>query len=238
MLDIEQYPQCRLADVSKVFTSAGFLRVHQSDGDRGQTSIFILCPGTYVPGQMEVSIVEANGFMKGYAVMPEKGLNIVYLTSILNTAVSWAILTDGQLEKRAPITLKRLGNVLVRLLPAREQTAVAYLQYLLMEIRRQKNVDRDNPYLNFWEAKYEETRNAIALELVMPQVFKEYEISLLESWLRQIGKCSAEHPDIGWDEMHEWLGKELLSPQNEVTGNLNKLRVVMREVVEKTVQNL
>lgn len=237
MLDIEQYPQCRLADVSNLYTSAGFLRVHSSDGDRGQTSTFILCPGSYVPGQMEVSIVEANGFVNGYAVMPEKGLNIVYLTSILNTAVSWAIMTDGQLEKRTPITLKRLGNVLVRLLPAREQTAVAYLQYLLMEIRRQKDVGSDNPYLNFWEAKYEETRNAIALELVMPQVFKEYEISLLEPWLRQIGKCSAEHPDIGWDEMHEWLGKELLSPQNEVTGNLNKLRVVMREVVEKTVQN-
>lgn len=238
MLDIEQYPQCRLADVSKVFTSAGFLRVHRFGADHEQTVTFILCPGSYVPGQMEVSIVESNGFMRGYAVLPEKGLNIVYLTSILNTAVSWAIMTDGQLEKRAPITLKRLGNVLVRLLPAREQTAVAYLQYLLMEVRRQKDAGSDNPYLNFWEAKYEETRNAIALELVMPQVFKEYEIFLLESWLRQIGKCSAEHPDIGWDKMHEWLGKELLSPQNEVTGNLNKLRVVMREVVEKTIQNL
>ncbi len=237
MLDINQYPIHKLADVSKLFTSAGFSRMRRSSADHEQTVTFILCPSTYVLGQMDVCVVEANGFMKGYAVLPEKGLNIIYLACILNSAVSWAIMTDGQLEKRTPITLKRLGSVLLRLLPAREQSAIAYLQYLLMEIRRQKDAGSDNPYLNFWETKYAEIRNAIALELIIPQVFNDYEIALLEPWLRQIGKCSAEHSEIGWDEMHEWVGKELLAPQNEVIGNINKLRVVMNEIIEKTAQN-
>lgn len=234
MIDIAQYPQYRLADVSKVFTSAGFLRVWRSGADHEKDATFILCPGTYVPGQMEVSVVEASGFLNGYAVMPDKSVNIIYLTSILNTAVSWAVMTDGQLEKRTPIALKRLSNVLVRVLPAREQSGVAYLHYLLMELRRQKREGNNNPYLDYWLAKYGDIRNAIALELALPQVFKEYEIAVLEPWLAQIGKCSAEHPGLGWDAIHEWLGKEILSPQNEVTGNLNKLRVVMREVIAKS----
>lgn len=236
MIDIAKYPQYRLADVSKVFTSAGFLRVWRSDANHEKDATFILCPGTYVPGQMEVSVVEANGFVNGYAVMPEAGVNIIYIASILNTAVSWAVMTDGQLEKRTPIALKRLSNVLVRVLPAREQTGVAYLHYLQMELRRQRSEGSDNPYLDYWLAKYADVRNAIALELTLPQVFKEYEIAVLEPWLAQIGKCSAEHPGLGWDAIHEWLGKEILSPQNEVTGNLNKLRVVMRDVIAKASQ--
>lgn len=236
VVDINKYPLRTLSDVSKIFTSAGFLREFSEGIDRDVMHTFILCPDTYIPEEMKVDLVEANGIEKGYAVFPENGVNIVYLMSILNSAVSWAVMTDGKLEERSKILLKNLKNVLVRVLPAREQQSVAYLQYLLMEMKRQKKEGSNNSYLDYWTAKYHEAMNAIALELVMPQVYGEYEIDVLGSWMRLIGKCSAENPGTDWMQLHEIIGKELLAPQNEVTGNLNKLRVVMREVIERKVK--
>lgn len=232
-VDIDKYPLRTLADVSKIYTSASFLRVFREGMDRNVMHTFILCPDIFDPEKMTADLVEANGFEKGYAVFPESGVNIVYLTSILNSAVSWAVMTDGKLEERTKILLKNMKNVLVRVLPAREQQSVAYLQYLLIEMKRQKKEGNNNPYLDYWASKYHEAMNAIALELVMPQVYGEYEIDVLGSWLRLIGKCSAENPDTDWMHLHKIIGKELLAPQNEVTGNLNKLRVVMRDVIER-----
>lgn len=233
LLDIEKYPQKLLADVSEIYTSAGFLRYQREGGTLDQMRTLLLCPDTYVPEKMEVDLVEANGIMKGYAILPRIGVNIVYLASILNSAVSWAVMTSGKLEKRTPITLKRLSTVLIRVLPSHEQQAVAYLHFLIMDIRKQKREGSTNPYLNYWESVYTELQNAIGLELALPQVFKEYEIEMLTSWAALIGKCSIEHPDFELTSWQDVIGNELLSPQNIVTGNLNKLRVVMREVVNK-----
>lgn len=236
VVDIDKYPLRTLTDVSKIFTAAGLLRAFREELDRDIMHTFILCPDIYVPEKMTADLVEANCIEKGYAVIPERGVNIVYLTSILNSAVSWAVMTDGKLDERTKILLKNLKNVLVRVLPAREQQSVAYLHYLIMELKRQKNAGSKNPYMDYWISKYHEAMNAIAFELVMPQVYGEYEIDVLGAWLRLIGKCSAENPDTDWMHLHEVIGKELLAPQNEVTGNLNKLRVVMRDVIERQVK--
>lgn len=240
LIDIEKYPQKLLADVSHIYTSAGFLRIQYQEGTPDKMRTFLLCPDTYHPEKMAVEAVEANGFSRGFAVMPiaGAGVNIIYLASILNTAVSWAVMTGGKLNKRASITAKRLATVLIRVLPSNEQKAVAYLQYLQMNIRKQKREGSIKPYLNYWESVYSELQNAVALEMALPKVFKEYEIEVLASWCALIGKCSAEHHDMDLIALQEVLGKELLAPQNNVTGNLNKLRVVMREVtqqVEETV---
>ena len=236
IVDINKYPLKTLTDVSKIFTSTGFLRVFREGLDRNIMHTFILCPDTYVPEKMTANLVEANVFEKGFAVFPDNGVNIVYLTCILNSAVSWAVMTDGKLEGRTKILLKNMKKVLVRMLPTRDQQSVAYLQYLLMEMKRQKKEGSDNPYLDYWAGKYHEAMNAIALELVVPQVYGEYEIDVLGPWLRLIGKCSSDNPGTDWMQLHEIIGKELLTPQNEVMGNLNKLHVVMREVLERQVK--
>lgn len=232
-IDIKKYSQMQLANISKIYSPLSFLREQRASDNPDRMRTVILCPETYMPGKMEVNLIEANGLTRGYAVIPESGLNIVYLTSILNTAVSWAFMTEGNLEKRSSITIKKLGNVLIRILPAREQQAVAYLHYLIMDINNQKKAGDNNPYLNYWFSVYEQLRNAIALELVMPKVFEDYEIELLESWCSLIGKCSTEYPDFIFKNWQVYLGNELLLPQNVVTGNMNKLRVVMNSVVEQ-----
>lgn len=237
-IDIEKYSQVLLSDVGKIYSPIGFLREQREKGDLNAIRTFLFCPDTYIPGQMEVSLVEANGIMKGYAVIPNSSLNIVYLASILNTAVSWAVMTDGKLEKRTSITMKRLGNVLVRILPPREQQAVAYLHYLFIDIGKQKKEGNKDPYLNYWASVYEQLRDAIALELVLPKVFQEYEIKMLESWCSLIGQCLIKYPEFEWIRWQDYLGKELLAPQNIVTGNMNKLRVVMNNVVEQVKEKL
>lgn len=238
LIDIEKYSQVRLADVCKIFTSTSFLRVQNSETNSKKPQTFILCPNIYTPDKMKVGLIEANGFTKGFAVIPESCVNIVYLTSILNSAVSWATMTDGKLYERTSITLKRLSNVLVRLLPEKEQRAVAYLYYLLMDISEQKKEGSTNPYLDFWTSIYKEVQNAIALELMMPRAFKEYEIEMLTSWLALIGKCSYENQCIDMRHLQEILGKELLAPQNIVTGNMNKLRVVMKTIKEQATRKI
>lgn len=233
IIDIEQYSLETLAHVSKVYSSAGFYRVFGVDADHEDMHTFIRCPDTYVPDKMEVDLVEANAFAKSYAIFPNNNLNIVYLASILNAAVSWAVMTDGKLEKRTPITMTRLGNVLIRLIPEAEQKAVAYLHYLLQTLREQKKSGSTDSYLDYWMSVYVELQNSIALELVMPQVFKEYEIEMLNPWCALIGKCAIENPDISLQNLHVALGKELLTPQNIVIGNMKKLRVVMRTVINQ-----
>lgn len=236
--DIEQYSLETLAHVSKIYSAAGFYRMFGEGADHDDMHTFVRCPDTYVPGQMEVDLVEANAFAKSYAIFPNEGVNIVYLASILNAAVSWAVMTDGKLEKRTPITITRLGNVLIRLIPEAEQNAVAYLHYLLQTLREQKKLGSTDSYLDYWMSVYVEIQNAIAFELVMPQVFKEYEIEMLSPWCALIGKCTIENPDISLQDLHIALGKELLTPQNIVIGNMKKLRVVMRDVVNQVKEKV
>lgn len=231
--DIEQYSLETLSHVSKIYTVAGFSRTFLEDANHDEMHTFIRCPDTYVPGKMGVDMIKANALDSNYAIFPNDDVNIVYLTSILNAAVSWAVMTDGKLEKRGPITMKRLGNVLVRVLPQVEQKAVAYLHYLLMTLRKEKEEGNKDSFLDYWMSVYEEIQNSIALELVMAQVFKEYEIEMLNPWCTLIGKCAVEKPGITLQNLHRALGEELLAPQNIVTGNINKLRVVMRNVIDK-----
>ena len=231
--DLNKYSLESLANVSKIYSGASFLRMFREKADHSVMHTFIRCPDIYVPGKMEVDLVEANAFVRSYAIFPNDDVNIVYLTSILNAAVSWAVMTDGKLEKRSPITMKRLGNVLVRVLPQAEQKAVAYLHYLLMTLRKEKEKGSKDPYLGYWMSVYEEIQNSVALELVMTQVFKEYEIEMLNPWCALIGKCAIENPGITLQNLHRALGEELLAPQNIVIGNIKKLRVVMRTVIKQ-----
>ena len=220
-------------DVGMVYSPIRFLREQREHGSSNKKQALIFCPNMYVPGKMNVKLMEDNYIMNGFAVIPQENLNIVYLASILNTAVSWAVMTNGKLEKRGPITMKRLETVFVRMLPELEQQVVAYLYYLLMDIRKQETNGDNRQYLDYWKSVYEQLLNAIALELVLPEVFKVYEIEMLESWCSLIGKCLKEYPNYKWIQWQEYLGKELLTPQNVVIGNLNKLRVVMNDVVEQ-----
>ena len=232
-IDIERYIQVTLKDISKIYSSTGFLRMLREKGFPSTLHTLIHCPEAYVPGKMEVDLVETDGFLKGFVVIPKDGLNIVYLTGILNTAVSWAIMTDGKLEERTSITMKRLGNVLIRILPAQEQRAIAYLYYLLVDIAKLKKEGSSNIHLDYWKSVYGDLLNGIALELTIPKVFKDYEIELLSSWCSLIGKCAAEYPEFRTENWQDYLGKELLAPQNLVTGNINKLRVVMYKVTKQ-----
>ena len=233
MIDIEQYPLAKLPAVSKILSSAGFIRAYRKEADQGQMVVFIYAPESYDPEKMEFVIEEADGFMKGFAILPDTHkMNIVYLTSILNAYVSWAFITDGKVEDKTSVTIKKLSNIAVRVLPEHLQKAVAYLHFLIMDTKSQKESGSDNPYLDYWISVYKEVLNAIALELVMPQMYKEYEIDMLGSWCGLIGKCSKDNPGITLDQLKEELGKELLTPQNAVVGNTKKLRVVMRTIAE------
>lgn len=232
--DIEKYTQVRLAEVGNIFTPAGFMKDQIESGDVGKTRIYIHCPNIYKPEKMEISMVENNGVKDGYAIIPkDKTTNIIYLASFLNTAVAWLFMTDGVIDRKTAITLKRLANIPIRLLPVDQQKAVAYLYYLLQDIKKKKQDGDNNSYIDYWESMYKEVQNAIALELTMPELFKEYEINMLMSWCALIGKCSVEHPNVSVEEMKDILGNELLAPQNVVIGNVKKLRVVMRTITEQ-----
>jgi len=74
MNNIKQYPLLKLSDVSKIFTSTGFLRVLKEGIERGDMNTFILCPDIYIPGEMAVDLVEANGLEKGFAVFPQNSI--------------------------------------------------------------------------------------------------------------------------------------------------------------------
>ncbi len=238
MINIDNYLKFRLSEVSMVLTSTSYNRSKKGYSKLVNSTSVIFCPKLYVPGQMEVRVVDDNDvLLNGYVVKPDNLVYIDYLNVILNTAVSWAVMTEGQLEKKTNITLKRLNNVLVRIIPYYEQKEVANLYYILMEIKKQKLSGSNNSNLDFWYNKFFEVQNAIALELLIPQVFKEFEITLLDPWLRLIKKSTNEHSDLGWNKLYELIGKELLSPQNEVAGNLNKLRVVMQYVIDKAKQS-
>lgn len=233
MENIERYKQVRLADVSKIFTSTSYLKVFRVSG-YNELRTFIYCPDQYVPGKMEVDIVKADGFVNGFAIIPDNGVNIVYLTSLLNTYVSWAIMTDNKLEKRTSITLKRLGAIPIRVIPVLGQNAIAYLHNLLLYISAQKKQQNADNYLDYWASVYSELQNAITLELMLPNVFKEYEIELYTSWCKLIEKFYAQNTESDLEHLQKFLSEELLTPQNIVTGNMKKLRVVMKSVIDQT----
>ena len=231
MINIDQYPLVKLPDVSTILSSAGFLREYRTDEEHSQMVVFIYAPDSYDPDKMEFILEEADGFVKGFAIIPvDKKVNIVYLVSILNAYVSWAFITDGKVDNKTTVTIKKLSNISVRVLPDYLQKAVAYLHYLIMDVKSQKDRGSDNPYLDYWTSVYKEVLNAISLELVMPQMFREYEIDMLGSWCGLIGKCSKEKPGVTLDQLEKEIVKELLTPQNAVVGNMKKLRVVMRKI--------
>lgn len=233
MIDIEQYPLVKLTDVSKILSSVGFIRVYRKSADHSEKVVFIHCPEVYDPAKMEFVIEEVDGFVKGFAILPNSmKVNNEYLTSILNSYVSWAFITDGRIEDKTTVTIRKLSNIAVRVLPEHLQKAVAYLHYLIIDTKSQKESGSNNPYLDYWISVYKEVLNAIALELIMPQMYKDYEIDMLGSWCRLIGKCFKDDQGVTLDQLEEELGKELLTPQNAVVGNTKKLRVVMRKIAE------
>lgn len=239
MIDIEKYTLAKLPDVSKILSSVGFIRVYRNGADHSQKAVFIHAPENYEPEKMVFMIKEADGFVKGFSILPDtQRVNIVYLASILNTYVSWAFITDGKVEKKTTVTIKKLSNVAVRVLPDHLQKAVAYLHFLLMDIKEQKEDGSSNPYLDYWMSVYKEVQNAIALELVLPQMFKDFEIDMLGSWCGLIGKCSKDNPGISLEQLKDALGNELLAPQNVVVGNMKKLRVVMRKIEEQVTDKV
>ena len=239
MIDIEKYSLVKLPEVSKILSSAGFIRKYGQGANHSQKAIFIYAPEVYDPTKIEFMIQNNDVLLKGFAIFPDiKRVNIFYLTCILNAYVSWSFITEGNMEKKATITIKKLSNIVVRVLPDYLQNAVAYLYYLMLDLKIKKEERSDNPYLDYWMSVYREIQNAIALGLVMPQMYREYEIDMLGSWYDLIGRCTIEHPDISFDQLKEELEKELLTPQNEVVGNMNKLRVVMRTIIEQVTDKV
>ena len=91
-----------------------------------------------------------------------------------------------------------------------------------------------NNYLDYWASVYSELQNAITLELMLPNVFKEYEIELYTSWCKLIEKFYAQNTESDLEHLQKFLSEELLTPQNIVTGNMKKLRVVMKSVIDQT----
>lgn len=229
--DIDKYPLEKLDKVSKILTSVGFLREIKAETETKEKT-FILSPSAYMPGNTEFSMVYANGFQKGYAVFPKECVNIVYLTSVLNTTVSWAWITNGNLNQKTTITKKNLSQITIRILPAKIQKAIAYLYYLQRCVEGQK-LDENNQYKKFWMSLYDEILNSISLELMVPEIFKEYQIEILSAWLSLIGKCSVENRSVELINLQNFINKELIVPQNIIMGNLSKLRVVMQNIVEK-----
>lgn len=239
MIDIEQYSLVKLPEVSKILSSVGFIRECMKGSNHNKTVIIIHSPEVYDPKKMEFVIEESEGFAKGYAILPNiKMVNIVYLTSILNAYVSWAFIADGSMEKRTSVTIEKLSNIAIRVLPDYLQKGVAYLHYLLMEFKKHKKEEGGNPYLDYWISVYKEIQNAIALELVMPQMFKKYEIDMLDAWCGLIDKCTKDYPNITLEQLKNALGNELLTPQNVVIGNMKKLRVVMRTITEHMTETV
>lgn len=227
---IEQYSLKRLAEVSSIYSPTGFTRLLRED--IGNKTI-ICCPDTYIPGKMSVEPADVNNIIKKYAIVSTDVIEEYYLLGILNTAVSWIIMTGGKLETRSSITISRLGNVKVRILPQTEQISIAYLFLLIRSLKKQTKQERQDTYLDFWISTYDELLNSISLELLLPQVFKQHEIELLTPWVILFSQYLTEYKNSSLAEMHLFLKKKLIEPQNSVINNMKKLRVVMRSVTEQ-----
>jgi len=196
-IDIENYSLAKLPDVSLILSPTGYVRFFTEDVVSDRKKTFIYCPDSYNPSKMEFSVVEADGFEKGFGIVANsEKVNIMYLVSVLNSYISWAFMTEGKVEEKTSVTLKKLGNIAVRILPSTIQKQVACLHFLLSDIRQQKEDGIDNSILDYWQNVYKEVLNAISLELVIPQLFKEYEISILESWCDIIDQCSIRKTGI------------------------------------------
>lgn len=234
MIDIEQYPLVKLPDVSKILSSIVFFREYRNSAAHGKKLDYIHSPEIYDPMKMEFKIDDTETLLKGFAILPDtQKVDIFYLTSILNAYISWAFITDGKVDKKTSVTIKKLSNVSVRLLSAQLQEVVDYLYYLLIDVKNQKKDKSDNLYRDYWISVYKEALNAIAFELIMPQIFREYDIYMLDSWSNLLRKCFEENPEINLEQLKDFLGKELLTPQNLVVGNMKKLRVVMQTITEQ-----
>lgn len=227
---IEQYSLKRLAEVSSIYSPTGFTRLLREDIDN---KTIICCPDTYIPGKMSVEPADVNDVIKKYAIVSTDVIEKYYLLGILNTAVSWIIMTGGKLETRSSITLSRLGNVKVRILPQTEQISVAYLFLLIRSLKKQTKQKGQDSYLEFWISTYDELLNSIALELISPQIFRQHEIDLLNPWNTLLSECIKEYSNLSLAEMHLIIKKELIEPQNSVIGNMKKLRVIMRTITEQ-----
>ena len=238
-IDIEKYSLAKLLDVSLILSPTGYVRFFTEDVMYGRKKTFINCPDSYSPSKMEFSVVEADGFEKGFAIVPNSDkMNIMYLACVLNSYISWALMTEGKVEEKTSVTLKKLSNISVRILPSIIQKQVACLYLLILDIRQQKAGGIDYPILDYWQNVYKEALNAISFELVIPQLFKEYEISILESWCSIIDQCSNGKTEINLEELKTILGEELLKPQNQLIGNMRKLRIVLNTLTERAKEEV
>lgn len=238
-LNLSKYTIKELGHVADIFSSATF----KSRLEKGEFSYhemtYIYVPKFYVPKKMEVEVMKNPPRKDGYVVIAKNDIeDNIYLSCILNSHVAWLYLTNGNLDSKTTISKKKLESIPVRLISKELQAGVVFLYYIIGNIMMLKEKGEKNQMLDFREDMYRELLDGIVLELTMPDLFEEFKIDLFFSWCALIGKCSVEPPGITYDDMQEIIGKEMMDPQNFVTHNMKKLRVVVQKISEQLVKKV
>ena len=232
--NIENYSLKQLGNVAEVMSATTFRSRMEKGLYLKPGTTYIKVPKYYIPNKMQVEIDEKPPIQDGFVVIAKDDIeDNIFLSCILNSHVAWQYLTNGNLDSRATILKKNLDTIPVRLLSKEMQSGVVYLYYLIGNIINLKSEGKNDSLLDYRESLYRELLDGVVLELTIPKLFKEFEIDLFFSWCSLMGKCYEEHPDVTIENMQDIIGNKMVNPDNPVTHNMKKLRIVVQKISEQ-----
>ncbi len=171
-----------------------------------------------------------SSFEDGFVIIPKDNFNLMYIVAILNSFSGSLHLSEQNLKKRKAVTMKTLGALPIRIVSSIEQNSIAYLYYLVLCVTDMVRNDGEDRNLQFRKEFYQEVLDDITLELLMPDVFEEKNISILSEWIEVIGTCCNEDKNVTMEQLQDDIGNYILQPGNKLTNSVKLFRFIKDEI--------
>lgn len=227
-IDIKKYPNKKLVDVAAIHTPASFKRAYSAP-EIGGGIAYLQIPKVYIPNEYKVE--SSNGLLKdGLAIIPSSNLNMQYLKAYMNSYPGVLYSCDGIVDKRKSITIKTLQTIPVRMLSEELQNCIVFLCSMLDFLISIKELSTDR-YIGYKIEVLQELRDAIFLEITLPQLFEKFDIYVLGNWLDTLREFTVSYTG-NMNELISDISYSMLSPKSKVSDNVKKMRLLLDKITK------
>lgn len=231
-MDTMNFYKVKLGDIADIYTAVTYVK----NLDKIGQFPYIYIPKVFCAAQKTQFLwYENQTLLDGYGVMSKtKEIDMLYLYTILNSIGYQIYLNRGEYLKKVKLTIKQLKEVPIAIPSFQIQGVVSYLQLLIAQIAKVSRLD-DFSYIQL--RLFQEIRDSISVQLLVPDVLKNYDVDVLSKWIEfLVGFC--QNREVSIEEAPRQLGKLLLQPANGVLNEVKKMRVVIRQINNSIIENV
>ena len=238
--DIKSIQTVRM-EVSEMATVMSYSKYSTSYNEQNRTSNnFKLFINRNVSLDAPSSVISENDYKSSYVIIPKSVKDAHYISLFLNSTVGKSILSstkDGQIIK---------GTTNISIL---KSFPIFYAEEFLTECSVLENmlnslyvgpvpVVKDpvsKKYVDAIHSFLKQVRDAIVLELIIPSLFRDYNVSVLIPWKEEVEKMSP-NGSASEDALLDFFDS-IINQDNKLVESMNKMRILTKNFIDFLNEN-